>query len=231
MFDKKDFSMTLAASVRAFAAGAFCAALIAATPAMAQDAAAPAAPAAPQARDVVLKADPSQANWVKLCGKDPGTQREICFTQRSFVTETNQPVLAMAVYDTKGQEQKFIRFILPLGFLLERGMRYTVDKNKPATGKFQICLPNGCFAEVAANPEQLKALKEGTTLKIEVQNQANQIVSFQLALDGFGAAFDGPAVDPKVIQEQNKKLEEELAKRVEEQKKLLQKQSGDAPAQ
>ncbi len=195
------------------------------------EAAAPAAQAAPAARDVVLKADPSQANWVKLCGNDQAQQKKICFTQRSFVTETNQPIVAMAVYDPEGSKDKFIRFILPLGFLLERGMRYTIDDGKPVAGKYQVCLANGCFAEVVANEANMKALKAGKTLKIEVQNQLNQVVAFQAPLEGFGAAFDGPAIDPKVIEEQNKKLEAELQKKVEEQKKLLEQKAQQAPAQ
>jgi invasion protein IalB len=187
--------------------------------------------AAPAANKVVLKSDPSQAEWVKLCGNDPGTQRRICFTQRSFATETNQPVLAMAVYDPEGQEQKFIRFILPLGFLLERGIRFAVDDGKPATGRYQVCLPNGCFAEIQANEAMIKSLKAGNTLRVDVQNQANQAVSFQIPLAGFTKAYDGDPIDPKVIEEQNRKLEQDLANRLEEQKRILQQQSGQAPAQ
>lgn len=224
--------MTQPSRARLFAAATFAAMLgFGSTGGMAQDA--PAKPAEEgQTREVALKADPSQANWVKLCGNDPARKTEICFTQRSFVTDTNQPIIAMAVYDPKEQPQKFIRFILPLGFMLERGMRYTIDKDKPVSGKFQICLANGCFAEVQANEAVMKSLKAGKSIKIEVQNQLNQVVSFSAPLDGFGAAFDGPAIDPKVIEEQNKKLEAELAKRVEEQKKLLEeKAQGTAPAQ
>jgi invasion protein IalB len=203
---------------------------LSAMPAFAQEGDAP-KPAAPQGQSVALKADPSQSEWVKLCGKDQQTQNEICFTQRSFVTETNQPVLAMAVYDSKNAKQQYIRFILPLGFMLERGMRYTIDQQKPVPGKFQICLPNGCFAEVKLDAGVLKGLKGGKAMKIEVQNQFGQPIAFTLPLEGFSKGFDGPAIDPKVIEEQNKKLEAELAKRVEEQKKLLQQQGAPANPQ
>jgi invasion protein IalB len=198
-------------------------------PAEEKPAAGGAAEKPPQSREVALKGDPSQSGWTKLCGNDPQRKTEICFTQRSFVTETNQPIIAMAVYDAKGAKEKFIRFILPLGFMLERGMRYTIDKEKPVAGKFQVCLANGCFAEVIVNDAGLKALKAGKGLKIEVQNQLNQVVAFSAPLEGFGAAFDGAPIDPKVIQEQNKKIEAELAKKLEDQKKLLQQQS--APQQ
>jgi hypothetical protein len=45
---------------------------------------------------------------------------------------------------------------------------------------------------------------------------------------GFGKAFDGPAIDPKVLEEQQKKLQEELEKRSEELRKRLE--SNAAPA-
>jgi invasion protein IalB len=216
-----------AASLAAFAAFAQDAP---AKDAPAKDAPAPAAAGqAPQVREVVLKADPSQANWVKVCGKDKGAPAEICLTQRSFVTETNQPIIAMAVYEPKGAPNKFIRFIVPLGFQLERGIRYTVDKDKAIGGKYQVCLANGCFVEVLANDAVIKSLKGGKVLKLEVQNQLNQVIAFMAPLDGFAAAFDGPAIDPKQIEEQNKKLEAELAKRVEEQKKILEDQAKATP--
>jgi invasion protein IalB len=204
-------------------------AVLATLPASAQEQ--PAKPADASPREVALKADPSQANWVKLCGKDQNSQSEICFTQRAFVTETNQPIAAMAVYDSKGAKAQFIRFILPLGFLLERGMRYSVDKDKPVAGKFQVCLANGCFAEVQATEAVMKSLKNGKSMKIEVQNQLNQVVAFVVPLDGFTAAFDGPPIDPKQIEEQNKKLEAELAKKLEDQKKLLEEKAKGATPQ
>jgi hypothetical protein len=55
---------------------------------------------------------------------------------------------------------------------------------------------------------------------------------FNLPLAGFGKAFDGPAVDPKVLEEQQKKLAAELQKRAEEERKKLEAQqpAGGAPA-
>jgi len=49
-------------------------------------------------------------------------------------------------------------------------------------------------------------------------------------LAGFGKAFDGPAMDPKVLEEQQKKLQSELEKRSEEMRKKLETQQGAAPA-
>jgi len=184
---------------------------------------------AQEANVVALKSDPSQAEWVKLCGDDPQTKKKVCFTQRNFATETNQPVMAVAVYDPEGRD-RFVRFIMPLGFMIEPGMRARIDEGKPINGKYQICMPNGCFAEIPVTDATLKAMKAGNLMRIEVQNQLRQDVAFTLPLDGFTKAFDGEAIDPKVLAEQNQKLEQELANRVEQQRKLLEQQAADGAA-
>ena len=51
---------------------------------------------------VQVKAEPSQPEWTKVCGKDQGTNAEICYTTRDFVSDQGQPVLAVALYDVKG---------------------------------------------------------------------------------------------------------------------------------
>ena len=43
---------------------------------------------------VQVKAEPSQPEWTKVCGKDQNTNTEICYTTRDFVSDQGQPVLA-----------------------------------------------------------------------------------------------------------------------------------------
>jgi len=73
-------------------------------------------------------------------------------------------------------------------------------------------------------------MKKGTTLNVSVQNQTQREVTFAVPLAGFGKAFDGPAIDPKVLEEQQKKLQAELEKRSEDMRKKLEQQGGAAPA-
>jgi hypothetical protein len=74
-------------------------------------------------------------------------------------------------------------------------------------------------------------MKKGTTLSIAVRNQANNEVTFGVPLADFGTAFDGPAVDPKVLEDEQKKFQSELQKRAEEERKKLEaeKQGGGSP--
>ena len=201
-----------------------------ATPAPAQPAPAAPAPAAaaPPTQNIVqLKPDPAQADWLKVCGKDEAQNKQICYTTRDFVAENNQPILALAIYDVVNDPKKFVRFLLPLGFLVQPGVRFGIDNGQPAPGKFSICLPNGCFAEAEATIALVDQLKKGTNLRIQMLNQVGQEVALVVPLNGFGKAFDGPAVDPTALEAQQKKIQEELQKRAEEQRK---QQSAIPPA-
>jgi invasion protein IalB len=198
--------------------------------------AAPAAPApqaaAPAGTVVQVKPEPSQSDWTKVCGKDQAQNAEICYTTRDFVSDQGQPVLAVAVYDAKGaQAQKIVRFLMPLGLLLQPGVRFAVDQGQATPGRYAICFPNGCFAEAPGLKDDIvNAMKKGTTLNVSVQNQAMREVTFAVPLTGFGKAFDGPPMDPKVLEEQQKKLQEELQKRSEDMRQRLQQQGGAAGA-
>lgn len=181
---------------------------------------------------VQVKAEPSQPDWTKVCGKDQGNGAEICYTTRDFVSDQGQPVLAAAIYDVKGgpagQPNKIVRFLMPLGLLLKPGIRFAVDQGQPTPGTYAICFPNGCFAEAPVKEDVVNAMKKGTTLNVSVQNQVAREVTFAVPLAGFGKAFDGAPIDPKVLEEQQKKLQEELEKRSEELRKRLESQSGPA---
>ena len=179
---------------------------------------------------VQVKAEPSQPEWTKVCGTDQNTKTEICYTTRDFVSDQGQPVLALAVYDVKGpQPQRVVRFVMPLGLLLQPGLRFTVDQGQAVAGRYVMCLPNGCFAEAAVKDDFIASLKKGANLNVSVQNQMGREITFAVPAAGFGKAFDGAPIDPKVLEEQQKKLQEELQKKSEEMRqKMLQSQGGAA---
>lgn len=184
----------------------------------------------PASNRVELKA--TQPEWTKVCGKDQAAGKEICYTTRDFGQEADQqPVLAVAVYDVKGDEQRIVRLLLPVGLLLKPGFRFSLDKGAMLEGTYEICFPNGCFAESRIGKAQLDTMKKASTLNIVVKNQMNNEVVFVVPMTDFGKAFDGAAIDPKVLEEQQKQLQDELQKRAEEERKRLEGTGGaTAPA-
>jgi len=191
-------------------------------------------PAAPQG-PITATLAAVQPDWTKVCGADPQSKKEICYTTRDFGAVTKegdppQPLLALAVYDPKGDDTKIIRLLLPPGLMLKPGFRFAIDKGATEAGAFEICFPNGCFAEAKVKKAVVDGMKKAEKMTVIVKNQANAEVTFYLPLTNFGKAFDGPAVDPKVLEEQQKKLQEELQKKAEEERKKLEAQKGAAPA-
>ena len=231
-------SIHFSRSVAVAVAGAF---LFAGVPAQAQAPAPGAPPAgAPQGAapggPVAATLAPVQPDWTKICGSDPATKKELCYTTRDFGVpgakpeDPPQPLMALAVYDPKGDDNKMIRLLLPPGLMLRPGFRFAVDKNPAETGAFEICFPNGCFAQVNVKKATVDSMKKAEKATVIVKNQGNAEVTFYLPLNNFGKAFDGPPIDPKVLEEQQKKLAADLQKRAEEERKRLEGKGGAAPA-
>jgi invasion protein IalB len=190
-----------------------------------------AAPAAAPQGPVKLDLQASQSPWTKICGKDNGNGREVCYTTRDFGQGADTPpTLAVAVYQMSGDDRRIARFLLPVALMLQPGFRLIIDKNEPIPGHFAICFPNGCFAEAELNGAAIASLKKSTSISLQVRNQVNSEVTFTVPMKDFGAAFDGPAVDPKVLEQQQQELQKQLEEKAKEQREQLEKQSGGAAA-
>lgn len=199
-------------------------------PAPAAQPAAPPAAGQPQG-PIKVELIPTQTDWTKVCGHDQAANKDICYTTRDFSAQADKPpVLAVAIYEIKGEDTHIVRLLMPVGLMLRPGFRFAIDKGAAYEGAFEICFPNGCFAESRVKAATIADMKKGTELTIAVRNQINNEVNFGVPLTGFGKAFDGPPVDPKVLAEQQKKLQEELQKRAEEERKRLEAARGAAAA-
>jgi hypothetical protein len=77
------------------------------------------------------------------------------------------------------------------------------------------------------------SLKKGTNLNVVFKNSANTELTFTMPLAGFGKAFDGAPIDPKVLAEKQQQMQQELQKQLEAkaqaQRQQLEQKNG-APA-
>ena len=69
-------------------------------------------------------------------------------------------------------------------------------------------------------------MKKGQGLAVQAINSTGQPISLVLPLTDFAKAYDGPPTDPKVFEEQQKKLQDELQRRADEARKKLESQQG-----
>ncbi|SFN11820.1 Invasion protein IalB, involved in pathogenesis [Bradyrhizobium sp. Rc3b] len=170
------------------------------------------------------------APWTKFClkGQDANA-KQVCFTGKDGRIESGQPVIAAVIIEPEGEPKKILRVTLPLGMQLVHGTRIIVDSNAPLQQPYVICFQNGCMSDYEATPELINSMKKGQNLVVQAINANGAPLTLPLPLAGeFQKAYDGPPTDPKVFEENQKKLQEELQKKADEQRKKLE-QSGAAP--
>jgi invasion protein IalB len=198
--------------------------------------AAPAAPA-PQAQQPAPAPGPGgeqqqQAQliyspWTKFClkGQDANA-KQVCFTGKDARIESGMPVVAAVLIEPEGEPKKILRVTLPLGMQLVHGTRVILDQEQPMTAPYVICFTNGCMADYEASPDMIGKMKKGQGLAVQAINSTGQPISLVLPLADFAKAYDGPPTDPKVFEEQQKKLQDELQRRADEARKKLESQQG-----
>jgi invasion protein IalB len=200
----------------------------------------PAQPAqtAPQAQPAPAQPQQQQAEqpqlifspWVKLCNKDPDpNSKRVCVTVKDGRVESGLLVVSVAIIEMDGDQRKLMRMSLPYGVALTHGTRMIVDQGTPATAPFVTCLPpvvppGGCIADYEATVDTINRMKKGQLLTVQAIHMNGQPMSPQLELKDFAKAYDGPPTDPKVFEEQQKKLQDELQKRAEDARKRLESQ-------
>jgi invasion protein IalB len=212
----------------------------------------PAAPSSPTAQAPAPAGQPAQAQgapaaqdqqvqliyapWTKFClkGQDANA-KQVCFTGKDGRIESGQPVVAAVIIEPEGEPKKILRVTLPLGMQLVHGTRVIIDNNPPAQSPYVICFANGCMSDYEATPELIANMKKGQNLVVQAINANGAPLTLPLPLQetggSFGKAYDGPPTDPKVFEENQKKLQEELQKKADEARKRLEAtQGGAAPA-
>jgi invasion protein IalB len=170
--------------------------------------------------------------WTKFCGKDQNQAgaKEVCLTVKEARLETGQFLAGAALIEQEGEQKKIFRITLPLGMQLPQGTRVVVDQDQPLTGRYIVCLPNGCMADFEVNVDFVGRLKKAQTIVLQGINLPGQAASYPIPLVDFAKANEGPPTDPKVFEEQQRKLQEELQRRAEEARKKLERQNGAPPA-
>jgi invasion protein IalB len=193
----------------------------------------PAQPAQPQGQ----AAAPDQqmpvvySPWTKFCGKDQNQAgaKEVCLTVKEARLETGQFLAGAALIEQEGEQRKIFRITLPLGMQLPQGTRVVVDQDQPISGRYVVCLPNGCMADFEVQADFVIKLKKGQQIVLQGINLPGQAASYPIPLADFGKANEGPPTDPKVFEEQQRKLQEELQKKAEDARKRLEQGTPATP--
>ena len=162
--------------------------------------------------------------WMKVCGKGPETNnKQVCVLTKDGRLENGMPVAVVQLFEPEG-EPKVLRVTVPLGMQLQHGTRMIIDQDQPAQQPYKICFPVGCMSDYPVTDDMIAKMKKGQKITLQAINMQGTPISLPLPLADFAKAYDGPPTDPKVVEEQQRKLQEELQKRAEEARKKLEAQ-------
>jgi invasion protein IalB len=175
---------------------------------------------------VVLSADESQivqSPWTNFCGKDgsyPGAN-ETCITVKEARRIDRKFMGGAALIERTGSPIRLMRITLP--GCTRHDVRVIVDRGPPRFGRYLTCLPNGCMTEFEVDVELMATLKSGQTLTLQGTDSAGVTSRITLPLAGFVEANGGPPTQPKMFEEDVRKLPEDLQKRAEEARKRVER--------
>jgi invasion protein IalB len=224
---------------------------------------APEKKAAPAAKGGQAEAAAAQSAWVKLCetasgvtkgkdGKEEKKDLNVCLTHHERLDgNTGMVLVSAAVRQVEGQDKQHFMVMVPLGMMLQAGMRATIypkdawekvqkkeqiDESKLKAIKlaYTLCHPAGCTAETEATPELLNDMKaDGGGMVVFTIGANGAPAGFPVPLNGFAQSYAGPPVDNKQYSEARKALMQQIAARqqelYEQHKKEMEAQKG-APA-
>jgi invasion protein IalB len=176
-------------------------------------------------------AEQAQSPWVKMCNTDPESNQQFCMTTQELRAE-NGLFIASVQIRTLGDKISLITAV-PVGMLIEPGIRIQVDDGAQREVKYDVCFPTGCYAQLDVNNEFIGSLKRGNQLTVSVLNAESKPLAFPMTLIGFTAAYDGEGIDAAAAQQRQQELNDALQRRAEEARQRLieeQRQEGEPPA-
>ena len=174
--------------------------------------------------------------WTKLCQTMEGSNppREGCIIAQEVRQENGNFLASIALQEVQGANQRQLIIAVPLGMALQAGLLFRVDQQRALPAKYGTCINNGCLAGFPIGPDILAQMRSGQNAFITVRNAAGVALDLTVPLATFASAYDGPAADPGARVEQDRRLEQELLRRAEEQRRQLEQQQapqGQPPAQ
>jgi invasion protein IalB len=136
-------------------------------------------------------APPPPAPWGARCASAARTTAPDCvIEQRVVLSNSGQLLAAVTIRLPPDSSTPVMMIQTPFGLNLPAGLKLAIDEKPFDTLPLQTCDGGGCYAGNVVSPELLSALKQGTTLSITFQDQAQRDIAVPVSLNGFTAAYE-----------------------------------------
>src|SRR5437879_8944392 len=134
--------------------------------------------------------DIAYGDWKKLCFK-PGAAKMICRTSITGTFATGQMAARVDIIEREGDATARLQVFSPVGMYLPSPAKVTIDQGKPHSVPYTWCLTNACIAGTVADPNMVKEMASGQTLRLEFVDSSLLTLTTSLPLGLFASAHKG----------------------------------------
>jgi invasion protein IalB len=134
--------------------------------------------------------DITYGDWRKLCFK-PGGSKTLCRTSITSTFTTGQMAVRVDIVEREGDPTARLQVFSPVGMYLPNPVKLTVDQGKPHSVPYTWCLTNACIAGTSADPNMVKEMDSGRTLRLEFVDSNLLLLTTSLSLAQFASIHKG----------------------------------------
>jgi invasion protein IalB len=129
-------------------------------------------------------------DWKKMCFR-PGAAKMICRTSITGTFATGQVAVRVDIIEREGDATARLQVFCPVGMYLPKPAKLTIDQGKPHSVAYTWCLTNACIAGTVADPNMVKEMASGQTLRLEFVDSSLLTLTTSLPLGLFASAHKG----------------------------------------
>ena len=166
---------------------------------------------------------PMLATWVKFCMRTavPAANAlpSVCLTHHEQIETAG--VASVALRRVQGLPGEYMMVMVPIDMAIEPGVRVKLGGGEPLKLDYALCKGIGCIAQMQITPEMMKKLRNERSMTVAAIGMNGKTVRFQIPLNGFAKADDGPAMSLEAFRQARKTLVEM------EIREMIQRNAGD----
>ncbi|SFH20027.1 invasion associated locus B family protein [Modicisalibacter xianhensis] len=128
--------------------------------------------------------------WEVRCPQGAAAQGACTMTQLVNNPDGSRPLMRVVMAYPPEIDTAAMAFFLPLGTRLAPGLQLSVDGGEPVSFPFQVCMEQGCRADLPLRPELMQQLRSGTSATLSLIGPRGNRMDLDISLMGFTNASE-----------------------------------------
>ncbi|RBI69770.1 invasion associated locus B family protein [Vreelandella sulfidaeris] len=124
-------------------------------------------------------------DWEVRCQRNAEGPTPCAMVQMVTQPDSDQPLMQVILDYPPQIDDPVMSFFVPLGVRLAAGLQLSVDNGEPVQFPYQVCLEQGCRADVPIEPSMLQQLRSGSTATLSMIGPRGDRIDLDISLIGF----------------------------------------------